>query len=372
MIFLVDPTCPELFQRDLFQKSLRGDFYIMVQGPASPTRVEQIKSMFASEPCTPKVVFVKEFTRELINKFAFQKAEHPDNIADMRPTALMRHTHLLPPHVSRVIIRSTPFDVNVRELIPKLILDTITFLVQGLTISDEYVLLKKIQNKFEEELLIELDPVGELDTAVHCRWSKPEDHIRVRTDPSGEFTWPVDRKTIEKVSDVLDRISFGDLVHLADHDEINVEAVDASGYNESAPALVLLPTEVRRFIATRADTNQSFRTETVQTCPEVNFARDISGTLERPDGPVDLFIEARTDVRIQVAVLQEIFPTLAAGGMIYLSNPGMEITVMLSTWNTSMPLGSLYGNLGAAFDAFDSFKVYEDGTVGVYRKTITD
>lgn len=368
MIFLADPTCPELFHRDLFP-ALKGDFYILVQGPASLSRVEQIKGMFAGEPCVPKIVFVKEFTREIINKFAFQKAEHPDNVADVRPTALMHHTHLIPPHVSRAIIRATVFDPNVRELIPKMILDTITFLVQGLTISDEYVVLKKIQSKFEEQLLIELEPVGDLDVNRHCKWSKPEDHIRVRTDPSGEFAWPVECKFIQKITNVLERIPFEDLANLADHDEINVDiVVEEENAYESPPIMLFLPIEVRRFVATRADTNQRFRTEAIQTCPEVDLARTISGTLECTDGPIDLFVESRTDPVTQIKVLQDIFPSVAPGGIVFLTNPSVEITVMLSTWTTNLPLGSLHGHLGGAFDAFDSFHVFPNGAIQIRRK----
>lgn len=366
-IFLVDPTTPELFHADLFPP-LQGDFYVLVQGAPSVGRVELVKSMFPDLSLgNLKVVFVKEFSRAMIQKFAFQKVEHPDNVVDLRPTELMRHTHLIPPHVSRTIIRATPFNTYERELVPKMILDTITFLVQGLTISDEYPILKAIQNKFEEQLSIEMDPVGDFDPYKHSKWCKPDEHIRARTDPDGEFAWPLNTKRVQTILHALDTINFEDLADLADHDEINVDIANEV-VDVSSDAKLLLPVDVRKFVSDRANTNQQFRTGSIQTCPEAEFVKVLTGSLEDINGKIDLFIEPRTEIQTQIDVLQEIFPTLAPGGMMYFTNPDMQLTVMLSTWNTSVPLGSLYGHLGGAFEQFGSFCMFTNGAVGVCRK----
>jgi hypothetical protein len=366
-IFLVDPTTPELFHADLFPP-LRGDFYVLIQGSPSVGRVETVKSMFPDLSLgNLKVVFVKDFSRAIIEKFAFQKVEHPDNVVDFRPTELMRHTHLIPPHVSRSIIRTTPFNKYERELIPKMILDTITFLAQGLVIPDEYIVLKAIQKKFEEQLQIEMDPVGDFDPHQHSKWCKPDEHIRARTDPDGGFVWPVNTKRTQTILDALDKINFEDLVDLADHEEINVD-VTCSSCSPDEPEL-LLPTDVRKFISDRANTNQRFRTATIQMCPEAEFAKTLTGSLEDTNGPIDLFIESRTEIQAQISLLQDIFPTTAPGGMLYFTNPDMQLTVMLSTWNTTVPLGSLYGHLGDAYGQFGSFCVFSNGAIGVCRKT---
>lgn len=371
-IFLVDPTTPELFHADLFPP-LQGDFYVLVQGAPSVGRVELVKSMFPDfgnmSLGNLKVVFVKEFSRALIQKFAFQKVEHPDNVVDFRPTELMRHLHLIPPHVSRAIIRATPFNMYERELVPKMILDTITFLVQGLTISDKYPILKAIQNKFEEQLQIEMDdPVGDFDPYKHSKWCKPEEHIRVRADPDGEFAWPLNTKRVQTILHALDTINFEDLIDLADHDEITIELKEneeATTHEPEPEPKLLLPTDVRKFIAGRANTNQRFRTATIQMCPEAEFAQNLTGSLEDTNGPIDFFIEPRTEIQTQISLLQDIFPTMAPGGMMYFANPDMQLTIMLSTWNTSVPLGSLYGHLGGAFEQFGSFCVFTNGAVGV-------
>ncbi len=373
-IFLVDPTTPELFQPDLFPP-LRGDFYILVQGAPSVSRVELIKSMFPDLSLgNVKVVFVKDFSRAIIEKFAFQKVEHPDNVVDFRPTELMRHTHLIPPHVSRAIIRATPFNPYERELVPKMILDTITALVQGLTISNDYVILKAIQKKFEEHLAIELDPVGEFDPDRHSKWSRTEEHILRRFDPDGRFEWPMNTKRVQTILSALDKIDFEDLINLTDHEEINnIQENEVSTLDPSLDpdfiSTAILPADVRKFISDRANSNQRFRTGTIQTCPEAEFAKTLTGSLEHTDGAIDLFIEPRTDIQIQVSVLQEVFPTIVPEGMMYFPNPDMGLTVMLSTWNTTMPLGSLHGHLGPTFEQFGHFRVFSNNAIAVYRKT---
>jgi hypothetical protein len=368
-IFLVDPSTPELFQPDLFPP-LQGDFYVLIQGAPSVAHVALVKGMFPDlTRGNLKVVFVKDFSRAIIEKFASKVIEHPSNIVDLRPTELMRHTHLVPPHVSRAIIRATPFNSYERELVPKMILDTITFLVQGLTIQGDYVILKAIQKKFEEHLTIELDPVGEFDPRKHSKWSKPEEHIQARIDPDGGFAWPVNSKRVQTILSALDRIDFEELVDLANHDEINMD-IQENSIPEEDPGMDhgILPVGVRKFISDRANTNQRFRTGMIQTCPEAEFAKALTGSLEHTNGAIDLFIEPRTDIQTQISVLQEVFPTLTSGGMMYFINPAMELTVMLSTWSTTVPLGSLHGHLDAAFEQFGRFCVFPNNAVGIVRK----
>jgi hypothetical protein len=181
-------------------------------------------------------------------------------------------------------------------------------------------------------------------------------------------------KRLQKVLSVLDYINFEDLIDLADHEEItNIQENEVSTLDPSLDpdfiSTAILPADVRKFISDRANSNQRFRTGTIQTCPEAEFAKALTGSLEHTDGAIDLFIEPRTDIQIQVSVLQEVFPTIVPEGMMYFPNPDMGLTVMLSTWNTSMPLGSLHGHLGPTFEQFGHFRVFSNNAIAVYRKT---
>jgi hypothetical protein len=364
MIFITDPNAADLFHIDLFPE-LRPDdtFYVLVEGPVSPTRIEQIKSMFTT-PTSVKVVFVKEFSDASIERFAKQKGD--TTVVDLRPSEIMKQTHLLPPHISRAILRETS-DPRTRAVIPRMILETITALVHGLKISDEFVVLREIQKRFEEHLEIELDSdSAPFDPHIHSRWCSPTDHVRILTDSDG-VVWPYDTRFAQNAHSVISKLDFGELTFLAEHAEIEAEYNSRPGTDDTVDVSIV-PVDVRKFIATRASANRRFKSAAIQTCPEFELVRKMTDSLEN-EGPLDIFVEPRADISVQTFVLQEIFTEyMSPGGMMYFTNPDYQLTVMLSTWNTPVPLGSLYGNLGDVFRKFGSFHLFENGAIAVTRR----
>ncbi len=364
MIFLVDLSQPDLFHKELFPV-LAGTFYVLVEGPASAARVEQVKSVFPDLSLgTVKVVFVKSFAKSTIGKFAVDKCEHPDNVVDLRPTEWMLHTHLFPPSVSREVIRSTPFNPELRDLILKMILDTMCAVLGGIGIPpNEFPVLAHIQEKFAEFLEIGNEFEESFDPYKHSVFCKPHEHVWARLDPSGKFRWPVLQKRLEQIRHVVDRISFEDLTHLADHEEL--VSINYSSVPNLPPSVDLPVEEIREFVCSRSQANESFSC----LCNEdgSNWAKEV--TTGFPESSmIDLLIETRTNPCTQVAILNEFFDKLAPGGIVYIRHPDISLTVMLSTWSTPVPLGSLYGNLQGVFENFAHFHLCTDGSLLIQKR----
>lgn len=365
MIFLVDLSQPDLFHKELFPV-LGGTFYILVEGPASPTRVEQIKSVFPDLSLgTVKVVFVKSFTKTTIGKFACDKYEHPDNVVDLRPTEWMLHSHLFPSTVSREIIRSTPFNPELRDLVLKMILDCMCAILNGIRISkDEFPVLAHIQDKFAEFLEIGNDFVEDFNPYKHSVYCKPREHVWARMDSSGTFRWPVRSKQLEKI---IDRIAFEDLTHLADHEELTSATYTHHQENINDD---VLPVDIREFVCSRTQTNGTFSCfPSNEGTPEFDWVKDVTDFF--PESKlIDLIIETGTDPRVQVGILAEFFERMSSGGLVYFKHPDMALTVMLSTWSTPVPLGSLYGNLSHVFENFAQFRACADGSIWVQKRFV--
>lgn len=369
MIFLVDLSQPDLFHKELFPV-LGGTFYILVEGPASPARVAQIKNVFPDLSLgTVKVVFVKSFTKTTIGKFACDKCEHPDNVVDLRPTEWMLHTHLFPPSVSREVIRSTPFNPEHRDAILKMILDCMCAIIGGIRISsDEFPVLAHIQDKFGEFLEIGDEFVEDFNAYKHSVFCKPREHVWTRMDPSGTFRWPVQSKQLSQLKQIIDRISFEDLIHLADHEEL-VSATYTTTPPEKSINDNVLPVDIREFVCSRTQTNGSFLCFPSNEGPEIDWVKDV--TIYFPESNlIDLIIETRTDPRVQVGILDEFFEKVSSGGLVYFKHPDMALTVMLSTWSTPVPLGSLYGNLSHVFENFAQFRACADGSIWVQKRFV--
>ncbi len=369
MIFLVDLSHPDLFHADLFTK-LQGTFYMLVEGPASAARVERIKNAFPDLSLgTVKVVFVKSFAPSTIRKFAVDKCEHPDLIVDLRPSEWMLHTHLFPPSVSREVIRSTPHNYELRDRILKMILDTMCAIIGGVRIRpDDFPVLAHIQNKFGEFLDIgelEGDGVEDFDPYKHSVYCKPRDHIWARMDPSGTFRWPIHTELLKTIRTVLDRISFEDLSHLAEHEELVQSNYSAS--TEVMPDDDVLPMEIREFVCSRAQMNGAFMCMANELSPEFSWVDRVTNGFPEP-APIDLLIETRTDPSVQIDVLVESFEQIAPGGIVFFKRPDTSLTVMLSTWNTPVPLGSLHGNLSRVFKTFARFHACTDGSLWIQKQ----
>ena len=367
MIFLVDLSQPDLFHKELFPV-LGGTFYILVEGPASPTRVEQIKSVFPDLSLgTVKVVFVKSFTKTTIGKFACDKCEHPDDVVDLRPTEWMMHSHLFPPTVSREIIRSTPFNPELRDVILKMILDCMCAIINGIRIfNDEFPVLAHIQDKFAEFLDIDNECYEKFDPRKHSIFCKPREHVWARMDSSGGFRWPVQSKQLEKI---IDRISFEDLTHLADHEELTSATYASSPLEETIDDDVL-PVDIREFVCSRTQTNGTFSCfPSNESTPEFDWVKNVTNFFSESK-LIDLIIETRTDPRVQVGTLAEFFERVSPGGLVYFKHPDMALTVMLSTWSTPVPLGSLHGNLLRVFENFAQFRACADGSIWVQKRLV--
>lgn len=365
MIFLVDLSQPDLLSFPV----LAGTFYILVEGPASPARVERIKSVFPDLSLgTVKVVFVKSFTKMTIEKFACDKCEHPAHVVDLRPTEWMMHSHLFPTSVSREIIRSTPFNPELRDLVLKMILDCMCAIIGGIRISkDELPVLAHIQDKFGEFLEIGDDFEENFNPYKHSVYCKPREHLWTRMDPSGTFRWPVPSKQLSQLTRIIDRISFEDLTHLADHEEL--VSVTYTHHQENINDDVL-PVDIREFVCSRAQTNGTFSCfPTNEGTPEFDWVNDVTAGFP-PSNLIDLIIETRTDPRVQVGILAEFFDKVSPGGLVYFKHPDMGMTVMLSTWSTPVPLGSLHGNLSHVFENFAQFRACADGSIWVQKRFV--
>lgn len=370
MIYLVDLSQPDLFNGHLFTR-LQGTFYILVEGPASPARVEQIKSAFPDLSLgTVKVVFVKSFSPSIIQKFAFDKCEHPDRVVDLRPTEWMAHTHLFPPSVSREVIRSTPYNYELRDVLLRMILDCMCAILGGIRICpDTFPVLAHIQSKFVEHLELGDDFVEDFDPFKHSVYCKPREHIWARMDPSGEFRWPMPAARIETMRTVLDRISFQELLHLADSEELIEVAYPAAASSQAIPNDEdVFPVGIRKFVCTRTNAKQAFMCLSNEACPEFDWVESVTAGFFEPT-PIDLLIETRTDPRAQVGVLVECFKQIAPGGIVYFKRPDVTLTVILSTWNTPVPLGSLHGNLAHVFENFSHFHVDTNGSLWIQKRT---
>lgn len=377
MIFLVDLSASshsDLFHRDLFP-TLAGTFYVLVEGPASPARVERVKSVFPDLTLgTLKVVFVKSFAKSTIQKFAIDKCE--DTIVDLRPTEWMLHTHLVPPSVSREVIRSTPFNPELRDVILKMILDTMCAIINGVSISpDEFPVLAQIQDKFAEFLDIDNECYENFEPHRHAIFCKPHEHVRTRTDPSGRFRWPVNTKHLELFRKAIDQVSFQDLTDLTDHEELlsvtyPSVSVSTDHTNEEEEDQQQLPVELREFVCTRTQSLGAFAC--VANCdasPEMEWVIDVTngfGTSEQ----IDLVIETRTDPSAQIGTLYELFPNVSPGGYVYIKHPDMALTVMLSTWSTPVPLGSLHGPLAHVFENFSHFHASSNGSLWIQKRIV--
>jgi hypothetical protein len=369
MIFLVDLSQPDLFHGDLFPV-LTGTFYILVEGRPSSAKVEQIKSAFPDLSLgTVKVVFVKSFAEHTLDKFAYDKGEHPRSIVDLRPTEWMLHTHLFPPSVSRAVIRSIPYSLVYKDLILKMILDTMCAIINGVRISaDEFPVLAHIQDKFGEYLEIGDEFDENFDPYKHSVYCKPREHIWARMDSSGKFRWPIETSQVKIIKKVIDHISFEDLLHLADHEEL-VSTTYTTSPTPIFPKDDVLPEEIRAFVCSYAQTNEAFFCMTndedslefawVKTCVTPGFV--ISSA-------IPLLIETRSDPRAQVSILSEYFEQIAPGGFVYFKHPDVGLTVMLSTWSTTVPVGSLYGNLSHVFENFAQFQVCQDGSLWIQKR----
>lgn len=335
--------------------------------PRTEAVTERIKSIYP----IPKIVFVKEVSSELIERF--KTVKRITSVVDFRPTSIEFSIADHSKQLTKALMmwrNNQPFE-NPRGIvtcvtIPLYLLEVIRALSMYAKINTSYGMLRDISSRFEELLDIDFEDehfqpltggaLVEKTIVDDMGFVMPPRSVKTRV-----FRHFIEHFEFEAASSVFDLENL-DFVSECIEKIVGVIGPSTASEEESAPRTFPdLPYELREFIHARIDDDQKIFIATddasSQTVSQfVAYAPALVHTRPNAQGVIDVIVIESGCIETQHTIIGHYLGDpnrLSHGGVLYFKNPCPETIEIVTSFEQRAPRGSLFFRLFEAYLRFE-------------------